>query len=60
MAAPNKNSYRDNPLLKRIGVDVPVTKEQIEEYQKCQNDPIYFCKYIKIITLNKGLTDFEL
>jgi hypothetical protein len=60
MAAPSKDSYRDNPLLKRIGVDVPVTKEQVEEYQKCASDPIYFCKYIKIITLNKGLTDFEL
>lgn len=60
MAAPSKDSYRDNPLLKRIGVDVPVTKEQVEEYQRCASDPIYFCRYIKIITLNKGLTDFEL
>jgi hypothetical protein len=60
MAAPNKDSYRDNPLLKKIGVVVPFTEDQAKEYAKCQEDPVYFCKYIKIITLNKGITPFEL
>jgi hypothetical protein len=60
MAAKNKESYRDNPLLKRIGVRVNFTEEQVDEYIKCSKDPIYFAKYIKIITLDEGVTDFKM
>lgn len=60
MAKPNKLSYRDNPLLKRVGVDVSFSEEQVEEYIKCSKDPIYFAKYIKIITLDEGVTDFKM
>jgi hypothetical protein len=60
MAAKNKESYRDNPLLKRIGVQVNFTEEQVDEYIKCSKDPIYFAKYIKIITLDEGVTDFKM
>ena len=55
-----KESYRDNPLLKRVGVQVNYTKEQLEEYIKCSQDPIYFTKYINIITLDEGLVPFEM
>jgi len=58
--AANKESYRDNPLLKRIGVQVNYTKEQLDEYIKCRQDPIYFAKYIKIITLDEGIVPFEM
>ena len=60
MATNKKESYRDNPLLKRVGVNVNFTEEQIEEYIKCRNDPIYFAKYIKIITLDEGVTEFKM
>lgn len=60
MAISSKENYRDNALLKRVGVQVPFTQEQAEEYVRCQNDPVYFCKYIKIITLDKGITPFKL
>ena len=60
MPAKNKESYRDNPLLKRVGVKVNFTEEQVEEYIKCRKDPIYFAKYIKIITLDEGVTDFKM
>ena len=53
-------AYRDNPLLKKVGVDVQYTQEQIDEYIKCAKDPVYFTKYIKIITLDEGLTQFKL
>jgi len=56
----NKESYRDNPLLKRVGVEVNFTEEQVQEYIKCSKDPIYFAKYIKIITLDEGVTDFKM
>jgi hypothetical protein len=60
MVAKNKESYRDNPLLKRVGVQVNFTEDQVQEYIKCSTDPIYFAKYIKIITLDDGVTDFKM
>jgi hypothetical protein len=55
-----KDSYRDNPLLKRVGVQVNYTEEQLQEYIKCSKDPIYFTKYINIITLDEGLVPFQM
>ena len=60
MATKNKESYRDNPLLKRIGVTINYTQEQAEEYARCSQDPIHFTKYIKIITLDEGIVPFEM
>jgi len=57
----DKTAYRDNPLLKRAGVKLEYTKEQIEEYIKCSKDPIYFSeKYIKIVNVDEGLMDFKM
>lgn len=54
-------SYLGNPNLKGPGVKIEFTKEQIDEYLKCANDPVYFIKnYIKIVTLDKGLVPFDL
>jgi hypothetical protein len=54
-------SYLGNPNLKGPGVSIEFTKEQIDEYVKCANDPIYFVKnYVKIVTLDRGLVPFEL
>jgi len=61
MAAASKDSYRDNPLLKKVGVEHKFTKEQIEEYVKCAGDPVYFCKsYIKIVNVDQGLINFNM
>lgn len=61
MTIQNKESYRDNSLLKRIGVDHNYTKEQVEEYIKCAEDPIYFCvNYIKIVNVDEGLINFKM
>jgi hypothetical protein len=57
----DKSSYRDNPLLKRAGVKLEYTKEQIEEYIKCSKDPIYFSeRYIKIVNVDEGLMNFKM
>jgi hypothetical protein len=57
----NKDSYRDNPLLKRAGVKMEYTQEQIEEYIKCSKDPIYFAeKYIQIVNVDEGLMPFRM
>ena len=54
------NHYLGNPLLKKANVQVEWTKDQILEYQKCMQDPLYFCqKYIKIVSLDEGLVPFD-
>ena len=54
------NHYLGNPLLKKANVQVEWTKYQILEYQKCMQDPLYFCqKYIKIVSLDEGLVPFD-
>lgn len=61
MGYKKKTGYLGNPNLKEVGTKIEFTKEQIEEYIKCSNDPVYFIKkYIKIVTLDKGLEPFEL
>ena len=47
--------------LKLPGEQVEFTKEEALEIAKCVNDPIYFIKnYIKIVHLDKGLTNFDM
>ena len=53
--------YRDNPNLKKVNVPIEYSKEQIEEYAKCMDDPVYFTEtYIKIVSLDLGLIPFNL
>ena len=57
----NTQHYLGNPLLKRANAPIEWTKEQILEYQKCMEDPIYFIKnYIRIVSLDEGLVPFEM
>jgi len=54
------NKYLGNSNLKAAGVNVNFSPEQIEEYVKCSQDPLYFIKnYVKIVSLDKGLVPFE-
>jgi len=54
-------SYHGNPNLKSIGHKHDWTKEQVSEYKKCMDDPIYFIEnYCKIVTLDSGLQPFKL
>lgn len=54
-------SYLGNSNLKASGVPLNFTKEEIEEYLKCADDPIYFIEsYCKIVTLDHGLQPFKL
>ena len=55
-----KQSYRDNPKLKRVGVQINYTEDQVLEYRKCAKDPIYFAKYINIVSLDHGIIPFEM
>jgi hypothetical protein len=53
--------YLGNPNLKKANVAQSFTPDQIEEFIKCSKDPVYFIqKYIKIVSLDKGLIPFEM
>ena len=53
--------YNSNSNLKAAGQNIGYTKEQLEEYLKCAEDPIYFItNYCMIVTLDNGLQKFSL
>ena len=53
--------YLGNPLLKKANTQIQFTEEQIIEFLKCKEDPVYFAKnYIKIVSLDHGLVPFEM
>jgi len=53
--------YLGNPNLKKANVRVEFTQEQIEEFIKCKDDPVYFARnYLKIVSLDEGLVNFNL
>lgn len=55
------DGYLGNPTVKRAGVTQAFTAYEQSEYLKCMKDPVYFAKkYAKIISLDKGLCDFDL
>jgi hypothetical protein len=57
----SSKSYLGNSNLKASGVPLNFTKQEIEEYLKCVDDPIYFIEnYCKIVTLDHGLQPFKL
>lgn len=62
MNLPNKiKHYLANPRLKRINMQLSLTEDQVREYVKCANDPIYFIQnYVKIITLDRGFVQISL
>ena len=55
------DAYLSNPNLKRANTQIQFTEEQIIEFLKCKEDPVYFAKnYIKIVSLDHGLIPFKL
>ena len=61
MSLNHNEIYLGNPNLKRANVNINFTQDQIKEYLKCKQDPVYFSKnYIKIVSLDEGLVPFNL
>ena len=57
----NDNVYLGNPNLKKANTLINFTQENILEFMKCKDDPVYFArKYIKIVSLDSGLIPFSL
>ena len=52
--------YLGNPNLKKANVAQEFSEEQILEFMKCAQDPVYFAKtYMKIVSLDEGLVQFS-
>ena len=57
----NNNGYLGNSSLKRTGIDLSYSEEQVLELAKCAEDPIYFIdNYCYIVTLDHGIQPFKL
>lgn len=53
--------YLGNPNLKRANVAQSWTKEELQEYQRCMEDPLYFIQnYVRIVSLDEGLVPFKM
>ena len=52
--------YLGNPNLKKANTPIEFTQEQVLEFVKCKDDPVYFAKnYVKIVSLDEGLVPFK-
>ena len=52
--------YLGNPNLKKANTQIEFTKENVAEYLKCKDNPVYFAmNYVKIVTLDEGLKSFS-
>jgi hypothetical protein len=55
------DGYLGNEKLKRVGVELSYTEEQVKEIIKCTEDPVYFIRnYVKIVNVDKGLVPFDM
>ena len=53
--------YLGNPNLKKANVQQEWTKEELQEYQRCMKDPLYFIQtYVRIVSLDEGLVPFKM
>jgi hypothetical protein len=55
------DGYLGNDRLKRVGVELSYTEEQVKEIIKCTEDPVYFIKkYVRIVNVDLGLIPFDM
>ena len=53
--------YLGNPNLKKANTPIEFSEENIVEFLKCKDDPVYFArKYIKIVSIDEGLVPFDM
>jgi len=59
--AEKQEIYLGNPNLKRANVNTNFTPDQVQEFIKCADNPVYFIRnYIKIVNLDQGIVGFDL
>jgi phage terminase large subunit GpA-like protein len=61
MTIDKQKFYNSNSMLKAAGQKVQYTEDNVKEFLKCAEDPVYFIStYCKIVTLDHGLQPFTL
>ena len=54
-------TYKGNPNLKSAQVRQEYTQEQVTEFIKCSQDPVYFIEsYVNIVSIDEGLVPFKM
>ena len=57
----NIDGYLGNQRLKKVGVELSYTEEQVAEIIKCTEDPVHFIRnYVKIVNVDHGLVPFNM
>jgi len=53
--------YLGNPNLKKANTPIEFSQENILEFMRCKEDPVYFAnKHIKIVSIDEGLVPFRM
>ena len=53
--------YLGNPNLKKANTQTEFTEENIKEFLKCKDDPVYFTEeHIRIVNVDEGLVHFKM
>ena len=54
-------TFRNNPQLRPAGAEIGYTKEMIQEWIKCRDDPVYFIEnYIHVVHPDRGVVLMKL
>ena len=57
---PDNDVYLGNPNLKKANTQIEFTEDNIREFLRCKEDPVYFANnYMKIVSLDEGLVQFK-
>ena len=57
----NRLGYQGNPNLPREDYKHAFTQDEIDEFIKCSEDPVYFSTtYVRIVNVDRGLMPFEM
>lgn len=57
----NIDGYLGNQRLKKVGVELSYTEEQVAEIIKCTENPVHFIRnYVKIVNVDRGLVPFDM
>jgi hypothetical protein len=61
MTDSKNEGYLGNNLIKRAGVEIQYSKDQLNEYMKCSENPTHFIEnYTQVISLDEGMVPFKL
>lgn len=57
----NSLTFRNNPQLRPAGAQLSYTKEMVQEWIKCRDDPIYFIEhYVHVVHPDRGVVLMKL